>query len=644
MVPGDEAVALNEQGVALARQGRFDEAAVCFRRAIAVWPAYASAYNNLGLVLARQGRLDEAVSSYHQALCFEPGSAEALVNLGNAFREQGKPEAAVAALRRATQLRPALPEAHVGLGQVLARQNRLVEAEEAYRQGLRSCPEAPALWLGLGNVLGKLWRLEEAEAALREALRRSPDSADAHNALGVIEAQRGRDHDALACFERALELRPDLPDGHANRAMIWLLHGDYQRGWAEYEWRFRGSSYAARPMPRPAWDGSDLAGRTILIHSEMGFGDALQFARYAALVKRKGARVLLECPPPLVQLLSTCPGVDRAVPRGSALPPFDVHAPLMSLPSLLGTTLQTVPAEVPYLSAEPERVERWGRELRAAPGLRVGIAWQGSLSSPSSRVRAVPLAAFAPLAAIEGVTLYSLQKGPGSEQLQEVAGRMQIIDLGPRLDVGAAAFVDTAAVMKNLDLVISSDTAIIHLAGALGVPVWVALGYPAEWRWLLGRDDSPWYPTLRLFRQEAPGDWASVFRRIAAELRRLAPGPGRLVRAPLPPSELLDRAVVLELQTKKASGPQEAALRAELAALTPACDPLLADQTIAALVDRLRAVVEALAEATEGVRACEREQDFGPRFVALARAVGRYNDEREALKRRIDAQVNGATP
>jgi tetratricopeptide (TPR) repeat protein len=516
------ATAHNERGVALARQGKLDEAVACFRRALELRPTSGTARGNLGLVLAKEGRLVEAVACYEQALCFEPDSAETHVNLGNALRDQGKLDAALARYRRAAQVRPDLVEAYLALGQLLGRQERLAEAEEYYRQGLSARPASPALLVPLGNNLQRQGRLEEARAVTEQALRADPSSAEAHNLLGVIEVQFGRPDDALACFERALEIRPDLPNAHVNRAMIWLMYGDLERGWPEYEWRWRGDSYPARSFRQPAWDGSPLEGRTILLYAEMGLGDALQFIRYAPLVQRRGGRVLVECQPALLRLLRRCPGIDGLLPRGGPLPDFDVHAALMSLPWLFGTTLATIPAEVPYQSAEPDLVQHWGRELGQEPGFRVGIAWQGSLSSPTSRVRAVPLAAFEPLGRLEGVRLLSLQKGPGEEQLREVAGRFPVTDLAARLDKETGAFVDTAAVMMNLDLVITSDTSIGHLAGALGVPVWVALGYPPEWRWLLEGETTPWYPTMRLFRQGAERDWGPVFRRMAAEVERMA--------------------------------------------------------------------------------------------------------------------------
>jgi hypothetical protein len=319
----------------------------------------------------------------------------------------------------------------------------------------------------------------------------------------------------------ALRLDPQSASTHWNRALALLQGGDFERGWREYEWRWQRAGAQPRvSTDRPPWDGRPLDGRAILLWCEQGLGDALQFARYAPLVQRHGGRVLLQCPGLLRALFRTLPGVDHLLTEGEALPSFDVHAPLLSLPALVGTTLATVPAEVPYLSADPARVEAWRQRLAAVPGLRVGVAWQGNPHHKWDRHRSVPLTAFAPLARVTGVRLVSLQKGPGAEQLPALKDRLRVVDFGD--EFGASGpYPDTAALMRCLDLVVTVDTATAHLAGALAVPVWVPLSTIVDWRWLLGRQDSPWYPSMRLFRQTQLGDWAPVFDRMAEELRAL---------------------------------------------------------------------------------------------------------------------------
>jgi hypothetical protein len=273
-----------------------------------------------------------------------------------------------------------------------------------------------------------------------------------------------------------------------------------------------------RTFAEPRWDGSPLDGRRILLHLEQGLGDTLQFIRYAPLVKARGGTVLLECPVELMPLLSRCQGIDRLLARGDELPAFDVHAPLLSLPLLCRTTLTTIPARLTYLFADPDVVDHWRRDLASVSAFKIGIVWQGNPDYVNDRYRSIPLAEFEPLARVPGVRLYSLQKGKGTDQLRALAGRFEIVELVPELDAAGGTFTETAAIMKNLDLVIGPDTAAVHLAGGLGVPVWVALMGRADWRWLRDRDDSPWYPTMRLFRQRQARNWKPVLERIAEEL------------------------------------------------------------------------------------------------------------------------------
>jgi hypothetical protein len=321
------------------------------------------------------------------------------------------------------------------------------------------------------------------------------------------------------------------------------------------------------------------------------------------------------------------------------LPPFDVQAPLLSLAGLFGTTPDTVPSAVPYLAAEPGRVETWRERLQVFPGFRVGIVWQGNRYYQWDRHRSIPLACFAPLAAVDGVGLVSLQKGPGADQLR--TAHFSVVDLGDALDPPPGGFGDTAAVLKCLDLVVCCDSVIGHLSGALGVPTWVALSAIPDWRWLLGRDDTPWYPSMRLFRQTTLGDWSDVFARMATALRGLAQGRGRRsARIEVSPGELADRLTILEIKSRRLSDPakRDAAL-SQLQALRPAWEPLRATQPqeLAALTAALETVNERLWKVEDELRLCERSGDFGPRFIELARSVYKNNDERAELKRCIDS-------
>jgi hypothetical protein len=307
------------------------------------------------------------------------------------------------------------------LGSALREQGRLEEAVTCYREALRLRDDLPEVLMNLGVVLCDLEQLDDAEACLRRALALRPDWPALHDNLGTVLWRREQQNGALECHEQALRLEPDFAEAHRNRAMAWLSQGDFQRGWPEYEWRWKCRGRTASGFSQPRWDGGDLAGRTIVLHCEQGLGDTLQFIRYAPLVKQRGGTVLLVCPPPLVRLLGRCRGIDRVLPAGSALPAFDLHAPLLSLPMILGTTVDTIPAEVPYLTAADQPIEDWRRSLDGIAGPRIGIAWQGNPRYRSDRRRSFGLAGLAPLAGVRGVRLISLQRGTGTEQLK--AGR-----------------------------------------------------------------------------------------------------------------------------------------------------------------------------------------------------------------------------
>jgi Flp pilus assembly protein TadD len=477
----------------------------------------------LGQQHHQAGDLGQAEQIYRQILQADPRTAEAWYLLGAVCQVGNRLDEAVACYQEAVRLWPDFEETHYNLGNVFRLQGKLDEAVACYRKTVSLKPDHAEARNNLGNVLRAQGRLGEAEASLQQALGLKSDLAETHHNLGNLLRDQGRLDEAAASYQRAIDLQVDLAYTRNNRAQVYLLQGNYEEGWVEYEWRWRTKEFAMPPYPQPLWDGSPLAGRTILLHAEQGLGDTLQFIRYAPLVRQRGGRVIVRCQAPLVRLLETCPGLDLVAAREDELPPFEVHAPLLSLPRLFHTTLATVPTEVPYLSAPPDLMESWQRELSPLRAFKVGIVWQGNPDYKRDQQRSIPLAHFTRLAGVEGVQFFSLQKQHGLEQVPAVAGRLTLGDLGGRLDEASGPFSDTAAVLKNLDLVITCDTSIAHLAGALAVPVWVALPYAPDWRWMLGREDSPWYPTLRLFRQPAPGDWATVFDCMAVELERIRP-------------------------------------------------------------------------------------------------------------------------
>lgn len=670
----DYAEAHNNLGIVYGRKGRIEESIDAFHRALAIRPEYAEAHNNLGVALGRRGRPDESVSHLETALQLKPHYPEACNNLGNTFRSVGRTDEALACYRRALALKADYPEAHNNLGNVLAGKELLSDAVDCYEEALRLNPRYAEAHNNLGNALAQLGRHDEAEICYQKALRHNPDYPEAHNNLGNCLADASRLAEAVACYRQALRikpdyaeafnnlgvtlvkqykhseaydcyvnalrLKPDYADAHLNRALAWLQTGNFEQGWKEYEWRWRVRETTRPALTVPEWNGEPLRGRSILLYAEQGLGDTLQFIRYAALVKQRGAVVIFESQPQLVPFLSRCSGIDLILPKGRTLPEFQTHCALLSAPRVLGTTPERVPADVPYLYADPALVAQWRRRLSRIHGFRIGVNWQGNPRYKGDRHRSFPLTEFAALAAVPGVRLISLQKHVGSHQLEEIAEKFEVIALKEPFDSAGGAFADTAAVMMNLDLVITSDTSIAHLAGGLGVTTWVPLPWSADWRWMEQRTDSPWYPTMRLFRQTDPGDWSSVFARISEEIRDLSAASQRVapIAVKTMPGELIDR--LCELECQGCDEPQSPDSVRELAELRAICSRLLSRApAVRGLVNELRSLHAGLAAAARDARELARRQDFGTRFVAASRYLLEQNDHRRALK----SQINDAT-
>ena len=465
--------------------------------------------------------LDRAEQAYRLVLSHDPSAAQAWYMLGAVCQVRGRTEEAVASYREAIRLVPDFPEACNNLGVALHAMKRYDEAIVMLRRALALRPDYAEAHNNLGNALREQDDFDDAGACYRRALELNPDYAEAHHNLGNALKSVGQMAEAFACYDRALAIKPDLPQVHLSRALARLEMGDFERGWPEYEWRLKCPQFAIPRFPLPPWDGR-AARRPVdpavcrprprrrdPVHPVCPDGPGSV---------RPGRRGL---PAPLARLLATCEGVDLVVVEGSPIPDCDVYAPLMSLPGLFRTDVASIPGDVPYLSADPDLVHTWGQDLALSDELCVGIAWQGNPAYSRDRHRSFRVDRFEPIARTPGVRLYGLQKGYGSEQIAELAGRFPVIDLGGRL----TDLMETAAVMMNLDLVIASDTGLAHLGGALGVPTWVALPFEPDWRWMSGRDDTPWYPTMRLFRQRRRGDWDDVFARIAAALDEPDPAP-----------------------------------------------------------------------------------------------------------------------
>ena len=482
-------------------------------------------------------RFDEGLASAERALTLEPDLVDALNNRGNALAGLERPVDALASFERAIALKHDSPEAWNNRACVLRDLGQPSEAVVSCDKAIAIRRDYADAWSNRANALSDLNRPDEAQAGYRRALEIRADFVDAWSNLGLTLVDLGEHASALQCYERALAIRPDYVEGHWNRALCQLETGDFDKGWREYEWRWERPSLRAsrRVFDQPLWLGdTPIAGKTLLLHAEQGLGDTLQFCRYAALAAQRGATVLLEVPPELSRLLTNLEGVSQLIEQGQALPPFDLHCPLLSLPLAFGTRLDTIPAAMPYLFAG-ETQAAWGDQMKAeASGkLKVGLVWAGGNRPhvPELRKndlrRSIALQQLAPILDVPKVQFYSLQVGPAARQLRAMQGEQDasvhvdagsIIDHTERLD----DFADTAALIANLDLIISVDTSTAHLAGAMGRPVWILNRFDTCWRWLLERDDSPWYPSARLFRQPSLGDWDGVIDRVRTALQALA--------------------------------------------------------------------------------------------------------------------------
>jgi tetratricopeptide (TPR) repeat protein len=501
------------------RAGGFQLRALAgYRQAVALEPNFAAGYNNLALLQKEMGELDGAQRSLEEAVRVDPNYAEAHYNLGWVRQDRGDLSGAGESYRRSIELQPQNAAAHHSLGWVRQDRGDLSGAGESYRSAIELEPQNAVAHFNLGLVYQAQSDWERARRQFSEALRIRPQYAQPHCSLGVMHLAVGEDDQAFAHFERALEIDPQCPEAHYNRGVVLLSRGDYQAGWPEYAWRRRCSSHREPDFDRPAWDGSPLAGRTLLIRCNFGFGDTLQFARYVPEVRKRGAgRVLLAAQPALHPLLAES-GLGPLVSPGARDLKYDCYISVMDLPCAFRSTDGTIPPG-PYLRAAVPAVAKWAKTLAGLGGFQIGIAWQGDRNYVSDHLRSIPLAEFEPLARVPGVRLISLQKGDGVEQLPLVADRFDVTELPNTAD---RQFMDTAAIIANLDLVIAADTAVAHLAGAMGTPIWVALRLETEWRWPRGRDTTAWYPSMRLFRQTSGGDWASLFTQMAAKLHSMS--------------------------------------------------------------------------------------------------------------------------
>ena len=626
------------------RDRRRDEAIKLIDEALRLRPDFADALCMGGYMLGECGKPESALRFYRRALELDPSLTVAHVNAGKLLFGVGRFAEALSSFEAATALAPDDPDAWSSRAGALRELGRLEESVEAARRALCLRQDFPEAAINLGNALLKLNRPEEALDAYLRASAAAPRSAAAHCGQALALRSLGRYHEALAEFEAAEAL--GSREARAGKGCLMLTLGDFERGLEGYEARWlKGKSLAEALGARFAtWRGPGRPGERVLVLNDHGYGDTIQFFRYLPLMTAAGVDATFVCPPRLRRLLSS-----KASMRFADSPPagdeFDAQIAISSLPYAFGTRLDTIPAAVPYLVAESHLREMWARRIGAA-GFKIGVVWQGNPDPEADSARSMPLGALAPLAAVAGVRLISLQKGVGEEQLSLLPPSMRVETLGADFDAGPDAFVDTAAAMASLDLVVTCDTSVAHLAGALAAPVWVALKIDAEWRWLTGRADSPWYPTMRLFRQSRRGVWRDVFEAMAVEAaalaaRRAAPG---MISTPCSLGELIDKITILRIKAERIREEEKLAnVHRELALLERlAREDGPVGSSIDLLTDRLAAVNARLWDIEDAIRTCEREGDFGPRFIALARSVYGENDARAALKRAINTLASSA--
>jgi tetratricopeptide (TPR) repeat protein len=540
--------------LSLVHQVRGDLAAAesAARRAIELKPDYAEAHYALAHHLREQGNRFAAMAELEAALHYNPQYYDALINLGSLARESSQIDRARDCFHRAVALRPQVADGYFFLGNLEAAQEHWPQALAAYQRATELASTHVLALSRLGTALQALGRIDDAIAHYRRAIELKPNLAEAHYNLGTALAESGQQPDAarhyalaiqhnpahvsahinlgaylqeqgddpgaLAHYDQVLRIDPSAAETHYNRALILLANGDLAAAWPEYQWRLRLPAFPVHARPEPLWQGEPWGDKTLLVHAEQGLGDTLHFVRYLPLIFDRAAKILLQVPKSLVPLL-THAGISNIYADDDPLPACDAQIPLLSLPGLVGTTLDTIPANIPYLAADTTKVRKWCERLADLEGFCIGIAWQGSPTHRSDRDRSIPLAHFEPLARVPDVKLVSLQKRDGLDQLANVP--FEVRQLPDDWDETDGAFVDTAAILSTLDLVICADTAVAHLAGAMGKPVWLALSTRPDWRWLRKGTATPWYPTMRLFRQSEPGDWAPVLEQMAQEVARL---------------------------------------------------------------------------------------------------------------------------
>jgi tetratricopeptide (TPR) repeat protein len=510
---------MNNLGAALKSQGLIDDAFNVFQQAVAIKADFADPYVNIGSILQERGKFEEALGLYRRALSLNSNLPDAYSQMGHALKQLDRLEESVASCRTAIELSPDHADAHNNLGAAYHGLGRQDDAMASFQRALELRPNFAEAYANVGVVLKEQGKLEEAEKLYRQALELRQDFMEVYNNLGTVLQETCRLDEAIESYQKALSLKPDQALTHWNLALLKLLQGKFDEAWPEYEWRWKAPEFRRklpiRQLFEPEWTGESLEGKRILLYSEQGFGDTIQFIRYIPMVAERGARVVLACQPELARLFKQLDHIDQMLVANDPLPKFDVHCALLGLPRVFKTNLDSIPAQIPYLKSDPQAAAKWRERMPTERRLKIGISWAGRPVHQEDRKRSIPLAMFAPLQEA-GAWFCSLQKGEAAKEAKNPPLGMDLVDWSDDLH----DFADTAALLESLDMVVTVDTAVAHLAGAMGKIVWVLLPFFPDWRWMLDREDSPWYPTLRLFRQPAVGDWVSPMARIRDELKK----------------------------------------------------------------------------------------------------------------------------
>jgi tetratricopeptide (TPR) repeat protein len=501
---------------------QFDAAINYYHKAIQVDPHFAYAYNNLGNSLKEKGQLDLAINHYQKALQLNPTLADAYNNIGAILLDLKQFDEAISYCQKALQLNPTLTDAYNNIGAILLDLKQFDEAISYCQKALQLNPNFYKAYHNLGGIYQKKQQFDKAMTYCQKALELNPNDYKVHLGLGCILHEKGQLDEAINCYQKALRLNPNAESAHWSVACAFLLSGNFNEGWNEYEWRWKTKDFSQdcclhqpSSFSEPKWNGYDIAGLTILIYAEQGLGDTIQFIRFTPLVAQRGGKIIVECDKALASLLHNMKSIDQVIGIGEPLPDFDIQCPLLSLPSVFNTTIENIPDRIPYITVSPTLIKKWRDKIQNTKSmLKVGLVWTGNPEHSNDGNRSCSFAAFSQFFKIKDIIFYSLQKGKSSEQAKYPPKGMHFTDLTDDI----SDFSDTAALIENLDLVISVDTAVAHLAGALGKPVWTLLPFAPDWRWLLNRNDSPWYSTMRLFRQPSPGDWESAIENVTNEL------------------------------------------------------------------------------------------------------------------------------